>query len=129
MTNPIQEAIETIAKEVHSIKNNPPQSQGGQSAAPQAEIGVIPFSEINFNNGYPLSFGEIKFKKEYQDEKILVRVTATFNALTQTSYVFNVYDVTKTGFKIRMNVKNVANGGLLKELYYEAIYIGVSSND
>ena len=129
MKNPIQEAIETIAKEVHSIKNKPPQSQGGQTVAPQSEIGVIPFSEVNFNNGYPLSNGEIKFKNEYPDEKILVRVTAVFNSLTQTAYIFNVYDVTKTGFKFRMNVKNVANGGLLKELYYEAIYIGASSND
>ncbi|WP_109079240.1 hypothetical protein [Aggregatibacter kilianii] len=124
MTHPIQQAIEAVAQEVHKIKETLPSNDKKQS-----EIGAVPFSLIDFTNGYPFTRAEIPFKTNFPNEKILVRLHPIFNALTQTSFVFNIYDLTRTGFKIRMNVKNVANKGLLKELYYEAIYIGESSND
>lgn len=123
--HPVQKAIETIAHEVHELKS----AVGNADNPPQSEIGVVPFSMIEFANGYPFSKKEIPFKKPFADDKVMVRLMPVFSAITNSQYAMNVYEVTNTGFKLRINVKDVANKGLLKELYYEAIYIGASSND
>lgn len=124
--HPIQIAIEKLAKAVHSLKKN---ISNQTAETKQTEIGAVKFSRIEFNNGYPFSPKEIPFKKPFPNDKVMVQIIPVFAAITNTTHAFNVYEVTRTGFKLRMNVKNAANKGILKELYYQATYIGETSDE
>lgn len=136
--NAVENQIETIDEEkllalidervkALNIKpEKPPEPQ--QEIIHKSEIGVVTWESINFTVGYPVSLSEIKFKTPFKDERVMVKITPTFSKMTNTPYIFNVYNVTSTGFQLRMNVRNVENNGLLQALYYEAIYMGNEDN-
>ena len=110
------------------VKALSPEPESPKTDQPHSEIGVVPWEVFNFAGGYPFSPAEIPFKTPFLSDNVMVRITPTFSSMTNTPYLFNVYDVTATGFKLRMNVKNTENKGLLKALYYEAIYMDTENN-
>lgn len=74
--------------------------------APQFEIVQVPSNLFLINNGYPFTSTEVPFGKTYAAPPLVIPVQQYFNPVT-SSWALQVYAVTNTGFKMRINTKKI----------------------
>lgn len=70
------------------------------------EIIQVPSGLFDLSNGYPYTTNEVPFGKTYSNPPLVVPVQQFFAAATQDWNV-QIYSVTNTGFKLRVNTKNI----------------------
>lgn len=74
--------------------------------APQFEIVQVPSDLFLIENGFPFTVKEVPFGKTYTTPPLVIPVQQFFNPAT-TTWALQVYDVTNTGFKMRINTKKI----------------------
>lgn len=70
------------------------------------EIIQVPSDLFLIDNGYPFTVKEVPFGKTYATLPLVIPVQQYFNPVT-SSWALQVYAVTNTGFKMRINTKKI----------------------
>ena len=70
------------------------------------EIIQVPSDLFLIDNGYPFTLKEVPFGKTYAAPPLVIPVQQYFNPVT-SSWALQVYAVTNTGFKMRINTKKI----------------------
>ena len=70
------------------------------------EIIQVPSGLFDLSNGYPYTLTEVPFGKTYAAPPLVIPAQQYFSSVT-SSRALQVYDVTNTGFKMRINTKKI----------------------